>query len=164
LTVDDCRFSTDEFPIKWEPMTDSQTPRRLGRSILALFAGFVLVVVLSISTDLAMHVTGIFPPPGQPMGNGLLLIATAYRTVFCIAGSYTTAWLAPRRPMLHAMIGGAIGLVLGLAGAVAMWNRPESAGVHWYPIAVALLGLPTAWLGGMIRNLQSSARTTSLPV
>ncbi len=35
--------------------------------------------------------------------------------------------------MLHAMIGGAIGLVLGLAGAVAMWNRPESAGVHMVP-------------------------------
>jgi hypothetical protein len=65
--------------------------------------------------------------------------------------------------MLHAMIGGAIGLVVGLIGAVAMWNRPESVGVRWYPIAVALLGPPTAWVGGMIRNLQLSARATSLP-
>jgi hypothetical protein len=97
LTVD-CRFSTDEFPIRLEPMTDSQTPRWLGRSVLALFAGFVQVVVLSILTDVALHVTGIFPPLGQPMASGLLLIATAYRTVFSIAGSYTTARLGRGGP------------------------------------------------------------------
>jgi hypothetical protein len=142
-------------------MTENETPRRLGRSILALLAGFVLVVVLSILADLAMHATGIFPPLGQPMTSGLLLIATAYRTVFCIAGSYTTAWLAPRRPMLHALIGGVIGLVLGIVGAVVTWNHPESAGVHWYPIVIALIGIPTAWVGGMIRTMQLSARTAA---
>jgi hypothetical protein len=63
--------------------------------------------------------------------------------------------------MLHALIGGVIGLFLGIVGAVVTWNRPESAGVHWYPIVIALIGIPTAWVGGMIRTMQLSARTAA---
>jgi hypothetical protein len=142
-------------------MTETHTPRRIGRSILAILAGFVVVVLLSISMDLAMRATGIFPPLGEPMAAKLLLLATAYRTIFSIAGSYTTAWLAPHRPMQHAMIGGLIGLVLGIVGAVATWNQPVTAGAHWYPIAIALIALPTAWLAGMIRTMQLSGRTAT---
>ena len=129
-------------------------PRRIGRSILALFAGFVLVVALSILTDVLLHKMGVYPPLGQPSSDGLLLIATIYRTIYGIAGSYVTARLAPRAPMGHALLGGAIGLVLALAGAVATWGHPEKFGAHWYPVALVVLALPTAWAGGRIRIAQ----------
>ena len=43
----------------------------------------------------ALHTTGIFPPFGQPMAAGLFLLASAYRIVYGVAGSYSAAWLAP---------------------------------------------------------------------
>jgi hypothetical protein len=96
---------------------NENSPRRIGRSVAALFAGFVLVVVLSTLTDVILHATGVFPPLGQPAPDGLLLLATFYRTVYGIAGSYVTARLAPYAPMAHAVAGGALGLVLATIGA-----------------------------------------------
>ena len=57
----------------------SPRPRRRGRSAWALFAGFLVVIILSIGTDLLLHATAVFPPSGQPMSDGLFLLATVYR-------------------------------------------------------------------------------------
>lgn len=135
-------------------MAEPQPARRIGRSILALLAGFVLVVVLSILTDVILHAAGVYPPLGQPAPDGLLALATVYRTIYGIGGSYLTARLAPYAPMGHAMLGGAIGLVLAVSGAVATWGHPEKFGAHWYPVALLVLALPTAWVGGKIRTAQ----------
>lgn len=135
-------------------MIQTESSRSIGRSILALLAGFVLVVVLSLIIDVVLHAAGVFPPLGRPASDGPLLLATIYRTIYGIAGSYLTARLAPRAPMAHALIGGAIGLVLSIAGAVATWNRPETFGAHWYPVALVILAMPTAWAGGKIRIAQ----------
>ena len=97
---------------------------------------------------------GIFPPLGQPMSDALFLLATAYRIVYGVAGSYITARLAPDRPMQHALVGGAVGLVLSIVGAVATWNRVPSLGPHWYPLALVATALPCAWLGGKLRLIQ----------
>jgi hypothetical protein len=135
-------------------MTEVQPQHHVGRSILALVAGFVLVVVLSILTDVILHAVHVYPPLGQPAPDGLLALATVYRTIYGIAGSYVTARLAPYAPMGHAMTGGAIGLVLAIIGAVGTWGQPEKFGAHWYPVALVVLALPTAWVGGMIRVRQ----------
>ena len=97
-------------------MSETQPVWSIGRSIGALLAGFVFVVILSLGTDLALHAAGIFPPLGQIMSNALFLLATIYRTVYAVVGSYITARLAPNRPMQHALLGGAIGLVLSRGG------------------------------------------------
>ena len=76
----------------------SPRPRRRGRSAWALFAGFLIVVILSIGTDLLLHATGVFPPWGEPMSDSRFVLATLYRTVYAILGSYVTARLAPDRP------------------------------------------------------------------
>ncbi len=131
-------------------------PRRMGRSVFALVVGFLLVLVLTLITDFALHAVGLFPPLGQASPSGPLLLATMYRTLYGILGSYVTARLAPHHPMLHALLGGIIGLVLSTAGAIATWSHPETVGVHWYPVALVLLALPTAWLGGKLRTLQLS--------
>lgn len=81
----------------------AKTPRQLGRSALALLAGFVVVVVLSLGTDIVLHALKIFPALGERMSDGLFLLATVYRTLYAIVGSYVTARLAPCLPMAHAM-------------------------------------------------------------
>lgn len=129
-------------------MSQARQPRRIGRSIGALLAGFVVVVVLSLGTDALLHATGVFPPWGQPMSDALFGLATAYRTLYGIAGAYVTARLAPRRPMGHALLGGAIGLVLATAGAVATWDKGPEFGPHWYPLSLIATALPGAWAGG----------------
>ena len=138
------------------PETRGRSPRRLGRSAAAIVAGFVVVVVLSLGTDFALHATGIFPPFGQAMSAALFVLATIYRTIYGVAGSYITARLAPHRPMMHALAGGAMGLVVAIAGTVATWNRGPAFGPHWYPLALIVLAMPTAWVGGRLRELEES--------
>jgi hypothetical protein len=128
--------------------------RRIGRSILALLAGFIIGAALSLGTDEILHLTHVFPPWGQPVSDPPLMLATAYRIVYGILASYIIARLAPSRPMLHAMIGGCIGLVVSTAGAVATWNAGPAFGNHWYPVALIVTALPTAWVGAKIRLAQ----------
>jgi hypothetical protein len=140
-------------------MSEPQTSKHIGRSIGAILAGFVAVVIVTILTDIVLHATHVFPPWGQSMTgfDAPLLLATAYRTVYGIVGSYITARLAPNRPMLHAMIGGIIGLVISIVGAAVTWGRGPAFGPHWYPVALVVLALPTAWAGGKLYVSRSTA-------
>jgi hypothetical protein len=119
-----------------------------------LFAGFLVVLILTLGTDALLHLSHVFPKPGERMSDPLFGLATAYRVIYAVLGSYTTAALAPRRPMLHAMIGGTIGLALSIVGAVVTWNKVE-LGPHWYPLALVVTALPCAWLGGKIQGFLS---------
>ena len=128
--------------------------RRILRSIVAMVAGFLVIVVLSTVTDVVMHATGIFPPWFQPMSGSRFLLATAYRSVYSVLGCYLTARLAPDRPMLHALILGAIGFVFSIAGTVGTWNEGPEFGPKWYPLSLVALSIPLAWVGGKIRLMQ----------
>jgi hypothetical protein len=134
-------------------MDETNPGRRPDRSIAALLAGFVVVLILSLGTDVVLHATGVFPKLGQSMSNPLFFLATTYRTVYAIVGSYVTARVAPYKPMQHALVGGPIGLALSVVGAVVTWNKPE-LGPHWYPLALVVTALPCAWIGGRIRVAQ----------
>ncbi len=129
-------------------MTPGSSSTRIWRSLGAIFAAIVIGIVLSLGTDALLRLAGLAPPLGRPMGNGLLLLATVYRTVYGVLGSYITAQLAPYKPMAHAMILGLMGLAANVLGTVSTWNN--NLGPHWYPIALVVLALPTAWLGGRI--------------
>lgn len=136
--------------------TATARPRRRPlRSAWALLAGFVVVVVLSLGTDVALHATGVFPPWGQPMSDALFLLATVYRTAYGVFGSFLTARLAPTRPLAHALAGGVVGLVLSTAGAIATWDRGPEFGPRWYPLALVATALPCAWGGGLIHGALS---------
>ena len=128
--------------------------RRLGRSVWAIVAGFLVVVILSIGTDVVLHKLGIYPALEQRMADGLFVWATAYRTLYGIFGSYITARLAPNRPMWHALVGAVIGMVIGTAGAVATWNK--DLGPHWYSVVLVVEGIPCAWIGAKLREAQIS--------
>jgi hypothetical protein len=136
------------------PMTESPPRSGLWRSIGAVLTGLLTIFILSLGTDQLLHSLGVYPPWGQPMREtGLLLLALSYRVVYDVFGCYLTARLAPKAPMLHALILGGIGTVLATLGAIEMWNF----GPNWYPVILAASALPSAWLGGVLHRLTRPA-------
>lgn len=131
------------------------------QSIGAVLAGVLAGAIPALVTDMAMSAIGVLPHLGQPAGNAPLLLATTYRTVYGVAGAYITARLAPNRPMGHALVLGVLGFVVSIVGAVATWNRQPSLGPHWYPVALVLLAIPTAWVGGKLRVIQLGSSQTA---
>ncbi len=125
--------------------------RRLGRSALAVFAGFVAVVVLSMGADEVMYAVHVFPPREQPMqAPSLFALALAYRCAAGVAGSWVAARLAPSHPMRHALIVGAVGLALSLLGAILMAGNEQ--GPAWYSWGLVASTIPCAWLGGLLHR------------
>lgn len=135
-------------------MNETQTPRQIGRSVLAVLVGIVAGVAVTLATDFVLHAIHVFPAWDQRVPDSLLALATAYRTVYSVGASYLTARLAPFSPMKHALAGGVIGFVVSLAGAIATWNGGPQFQTHWYPVALVLLAIPCAWVGGVLREKQ----------
>ena len=131
-----------------------QSSRRIPRRVGAVLAGVVVIVILDTGLDVIMHATGIYPPWFQPMSTGLWLLAISYRAVDGIVGSYLAARLAPDRPLAHALVLGVIGLLLSTAGLLATWSKGPEFGPRWYPIALVVIALPCAFIGGTLRRRQ----------
>ena len=131
------------------------------KSIWAVIAGVLFIIIVTTLVDIVLHVIGVFPPMDQPLDDRLALLATSYRIVISIAGAWLTARLAPSRPMRHAMMLGVVGTALGLIGLVATWNL--GLGPRWYPIAIAMLALPQCWAGGRIYEMRQ-AREAALKI
>lgn len=130
-------------------MGSRQSSAIIGRSILAVAAGLVLNVVLSLGTDQIFHELEVFPPWGQPMNDASdNLLALTYRSIYAVLSCYVAARLAPRSPMKHALSLGGIGLVLSLLGLYASLDM--DLGPVWYPVALAVVSLPCASVGGLL--------------
>lgn len=130
----------------------------MGRSILAIATGFVLIFVLAMGTNLLLGAVA----PDMVVASGTtnpaaLVLSLAYVAVYAIAGCYLAARLAPLHPMRHALILGVLGLAFNLVGAVTMWDQVPA----WYNLAGPALAMPYAWIGGRIRERELS-RTGAL--
>jgi hypothetical protein len=123
------------------------------KSIWAVVAGVLFILILTTLVDIVLHATGVFPPMDQPINDTLALLATSYRIVITVGGAWLTARLAPNKPMKHAMILGYVGVVMGLIGLVATWNL--ALGPKWYPILLVVLAIPQCWAGGRIYEMHS---------
>lgn len=122
------------------------------KSFWAVAAGVLFIIVVTTLVDVVLHVTHVYPPMNQPIGDGLALLATSYRIVISVAGAWLTARLAPANPMKHALILGVVGTILGLVGLIATWNA--GLGPRWYPIALAVLAIPQCWAGGRLYEMR----------
>jgi len=118
------------------------------KSIGVVIGAFVLVGALHVLTDMALEKSGLFPPQNAPeaLGAGYLGAAVAYRNLYNVLGGWVAARFAPRAPVGHAIALGLIGTAAATAGTIAMWH----VGAHWYPVTLALLALPSCWLGGWL--------------
>ena len=125
------------------------------KSIGAVLAGLIFIGVSHSLVDYVLESLGIFTPTTVRFDTPWMVItAFIYRTILSIAGCYLTAILAPSRPLLHAMILGAIGLVLSTAAAVV--TIPLDWAPAWYPIALVLVTLPCAWIGGKLAEAHTN--------
>ena len=125
------------------------------RSVLAIVAGFVLIGALSVGTDALVRAAAprAFDAAGRTDSVPILLLTIAYVGVYAVAGCYLAARLAPDRPMLHAMILGALGLAFNVLGTIKKWDSAPA----WYHVAALALVLPYAWLGGRLAEKRHSA-------
>ena len=122
------------------------------RSILAVVAGFVLIVVLSFGADFVLRTAApqAFGPAGNTHDPAMLVAVMGYVLLFVVLGSFVTGWLAPARPLRHALILGVLGLLLTLIPTVMFWRDTPA----WYHFGVLVAILPAAWLGGTVRERQ----------
>lgn len=111
--------------------------KKLWKSILAIFVGFVLVAVLSVVTDLILEATGVFPPITHPEAYTWvhLLFALIFRTAYAVVGGYVTIFLSPIKSLRDAKILAGIGFVVAVIGMLSHMNL----GNLWYPILLSIL-------------------------
>lgn len=122
------------------------------KSAWAIVAGVTAGIILSIATDMILQKNGAMKTdPFDANPAWLIFLVIIYRTIYNIAGAYITARLAPAKPMKHVMILGTLGLMLEIIGTIVMWHLPP----HWYPIALDVLALPSAWLGGKLALIKN---------
>ena len=129
------------------------------RSVLAVLAGVVFIVLAITLVDIALTFAGIYPPPDKPISDSLALLLVFYRTVFGIVGAGIAARLAPSKPMIHAMFVGGICMALALADLVASWG--DKLQPNWYSIALVLLALPRSWVGARLFGAKPLVRSSS---
>lgn len=124
----------------------------MGRSILAIVTGFVVIGALSFGADavLKQMMPGAFDATGRVNSVPVLLLIMAYVAIFAIAGCYLAARLAPNKPMRHALILGVLGLIFNIAGSAAMWNTAPA----WFHLVSLVMVMPYAWIGGKLRENQ----------
>lgn len=121
--------------------------KSIFKSIGAILAGFVLGATLSVATDFLFDKLGIMSLDNFKETTAIiLLVIIVYRFVFNVMGCYLAAKLAPSKPMKHVIIMGIIGTVLSILGSFVMWD----IAIAWYNIAIILIALPSAILGGKL--------------
>lgn len=126
------------------------SPRHWGKSVAAVLAGLVAIVVTHTGSDAILHAVSVYPPAGQVMSDALFALALGYRLLFSVLGCGLTARLAPGRPLRHALLLGGIGTLGSLAGLLATLRSGSELGPVWYPLALVLTALPCAWLGAQL--------------
>ncbi len=127
--------------------------KNMLKSIGAVLAGFLTVVILSTVTDAILHSAGVYPEGGY-LSNAHSVLATVYRTIFTVLGGYVTVRLAPNKPMRHVMILAILGTLGGLLGLISTWDK--NLGPVWYPIALTVLAYPSVWFGGTLYKSQKT--------
>jgi len=125
--------------------------KNIFKSIGAVLAGFLAIVILSVGTDTILEQAGVLPE-GALFDTGLLLLALMYRSLYSVIGAYITARLAPDQPMRHALALGLLGIIVSGLGALAA----RDLGPVWYGLALVLVSLPLAWLGGREFELRAT--------
>lgn len=117
--------------------------KNIVKSLGAVVAGFIVIVILSVVTDTVLEQTGALPR-GSLFGTGPVLLALSYRVVYSVIGCYIAARLAPNQPMGHALALGVLGVIVSALGSIAARDLAPA----WYIWALIVVALPCAWVGG----------------
>jgi hypothetical protein len=134
------------------------------RSVLSVLAGIVVLTVTSFAIEAAVDplLVRMFPnalPDHAAITHNLpaSLFMFAYTSLCVVAGGYVTGWLARRHPAQHAVVMGAIQMLLTIW---AMISLPDVAPLRNWIVSI-FLAIPTAWLGGFLRAKQLERRPSA---
>ena len=117
------------------------------RSAVAVLGGLLLFSLASVTF---IQLSG--NPPDRWPGTAGAAIAITYGAVFAFLAGYVAARLAPRQPLMHAVIFA----ILLLAMASASYAiQPEGAS-PWSLIATVVVSIPAALLGGLAQSKRRS--------
>ena len=131
------------------------------RSILAVLAGLVVIIVTSFGIEAAANplLMRMFPdalPNEVAMShNAAVWLFTFVYTFFCVvAGGYITAWVAGRYAVRHAVV---LGVLQSALTIPAMMAFPDKAPL-WGWIASMIVVIPAAWCGGLVYSRRKARR------
>jgi hypothetical protein len=113
------------------------------RSVLAVLAGFALMISLVIACNLLA--TRAMNIPGHPTP-GYLVVSAAFSLLAAVAGGWLAARLSGYNPMHHAL---ALAMLLGLL-SLAMLIEPSPAQPYGYQLLMAALPPFAALTGGYL--------------
>jgi hypothetical protein len=136
------------------------------RSVLAVLAGIAVLTITSFAIEWVTNplLLKLFPHalPNDAALNASVpakLIMMAYTFLCVAAGGYVTAWMASRAKVAHAVIMGAIQMVMTV-GVMLRWPHQTPL---WSWVAGIVLIVPAAWWGGVIYANRSRRTATSAP-
>ena len=123
----------------------------MTRSVAAVLIGY-LVLALSIAVKfwlMRSFSPEVLPAPGEDVfpHTGWLLALLGSDIALMIAAGYVTARVARRAPIAHAVVLGAVIVVLGLTWMFVFWGWLPV----WYQVVLVSLAVPAAATGGSLR-------------
>jgi hypothetical protein len=124
----------------------------MGRSILAVVLGYVVVGVIVMAADW-LSVSLMLPGPDAQPTPAYLAVNLLCGAVAAALGGYVAALIGRRAPFRHGVALAVVLFVLAVASAVAFQfvKLPENAPPPWYPWALVALAPPCALAGGWLR-------------
>jgi heme A synthase len=128
--------------------------RFILQSVGAVIAGYLVSALLTGITIAALG--ALFPESYRPENIGWVVFNVIYGCAFAVFGGYVVAWLAPSRPMAHALVLGVLMALFALLTNYAVSIAPPSPEYAnqpgWYYPMLAVTVLPSILLGAWLQQ------------
>ena len=123
------------------------------RSIVGVLVGIVVLTVASFAIEAAADpiLIHLFPdalPNRAALQQNLpaSIFLFFYTSLCLVLGAHVAAWIAGRAPVVHALIMGAVEVVLTFIAMIHFANLPKRNF-----LVTMIFTIPVAWIGGALR-------------
>ena len=123
------------------------------RSVLAVFAGYCVIVAATI-----VFVFGAMAVGGTKPTVGFQIFILVGGVIAGLIGTYVTTIIGRTNPMGHALALGIVSEVVGVAVTFGGAKEP----LDWYGWTLLALPIPVALLGGWLRKMQLAKQPAAM--
>ena len=127
----------------------------MKKSVGAVLAGLITIVILSGVASAILTKTDVFPKGKLPLHGSLLVVISIliYQAIIYAVGCFATIKLTPRDPMRYVLVLGGLGAILNLLSGLGLAKK-DGAVFFWFYFALAVLSLLVAWLSGKLYGMK----------